>query len=100
MTRDLDDRGEPIDDERRDVDRLLRGLAEMVQRELTRADMPRERTGFGIFVFDFTATVADAAAGQRMAWISNANRASMIDALREWIRVQEARGIVGQSQIN
>ena len=59
-----------------DAERALRTLATMIDEQIP------DGMGFGLFLYDF-------GAGGAMFWISNGQRADMINALKEWIAKNE-----------
>lgn len=66
---------------RKQLERSCRTLAPMLDQGL--ASEHGERVGFVLMVFDF-------GDGGNLAYISNADRAGMISAVKEWLSRQEA----------
>jgi hypothetical protein len=67
-------------DERLALERRVRELAELLEREVPRAT----GVGFALFLFNF-------GDGGAISYISNAQRETMVRAVREWLGRQERR---------
>lgn len=64
----------------------LNAKAREIAQTLKRALEPLPDAGFTLFLFD----MSEGGPPGFMAYISNADRADMIKAVKEWLRVQEA----------
>jgi hypothetical protein len=67
-------------DARLALERRVRELAELLEREVPRTT----GVGFALFLFDF-------GAGGAISYISNAQRETMVRTVREWLARQERR---------
>lgn len=68
-----------------DVERALRSMASLIETELP------DDWAFGLFLVPFGANEAAPKGIGSVFWISNADRAGMIDAVKGWIEDNERR---------
>jgi hypothetical protein len=80
---------EPKAERQLELEAYGRDEARRIQAQLDMRGWTRGKVGFGLFVFDIEHTPS-----AFMQWISNCERAGMIQALVEWIGSQDGGGLV------